>query len=385
MKITDMIYNIGVTDKIIDLFEGQYPVPDGMTYNSYAIMDEKIAVMDTVDANFTEEWLDNLETVLGNKAPDYLIIQHMEPDHSANIDIFMKKYPAATIVASAKSFAMMKNFFGTDYAGRNLVVGEGDSLLLGTHILNFITAPMVHWPEVIMTYDATDRILFSADAFGRFGAIDTLDDWTHEGRRYYMGIVAKYGPQVQAVLKKIANLDIQKICSLHGPVINTYIPYFLDLYQTWSSYQPEASGIVVAYTSIYGNTKKAAELLVQKLQEFGCDEVVTYDLARCELSEAVADAFRYDRLILASPTYNGDVFPFMRIFIDHLKERNFRNRKVAFMENGSRAPPAAKVMQGMLEKSQNLTYADTTVKILSAVNEEALLQIENLAKEMCRG
>ncbi|MGN0305982.1 MAG: FprA family A-type flavoprotein [Lachnospiraceae bacterium] len=385
MKISDSIKYIGVTDTKIDLFEGQYAAHDGMTYNSYAILDEQIAIMDTVDMNFTSQWHTNLEAVLEGRTPDYLIVQHMEPDHSANIHFFMETYPKAKLVASAKAFSMIKNFFGTDYADRRLIVGEGDSLCLGKHNLTFITAPMVHWPEVIVTYDSYDKVLFSADGFGCFGFPESIEEWIAPGRRYYMGIVSKYGPQVQALLKKLSSLDIEKICSLHGSVLDKSVGICLKLYETWSSYQPESDGVVIAYTSAYGNTKKAALLLEETLKEEGCPEVTLYDLARCDLSEAVTDTFRYSKLVLASLTYNGDVFPFMRTFINHLTERNFQNRKVAFVENGSWAPTAAKVMQGMLEKSKNLTYADTTVKILSTINDENITQIEQLAKELCQG
>ena len=384
MNITNDIRYIGVNDHKVDLFEGQYVVPNGMAYNSYVIMDEKIAVMDTVDANFTEEWFANLQDVLGDRMPDYLIVQHMEPDHSANIMNFTMKYPEAKLVASAKAFAMMKNFFGTDFTEKQIVVGEGDTLSLGKHNLTFVTAPMVHWPEVIVTYDSTDKVLFSADGFGKFGALDVEEDWACEARRYYIGIVGKYGAQVQKLLKKAADLDIQIICPLHGPVLNENLGYYLDLYNTWSSYQPEEEGIVIAYTSIYGNTKKAVMQLAEKLKEKGCPKVVVNDLARCDMAEAVEDAFRYSKIVLASTTYNGDIFPFMREFLNHLTERNFSNRTVAFMENGSWAPLAAKVMKGMLEKSKNLIFSDTTVKILSALNEESFAQLEALADELCK-
>ncbi|MGN0288202.1 MAG: FprA family A-type flavoprotein [Lachnospiraceae bacterium] len=384
MKISDTIEYIGVTDRKIDLFEGQYPVPDGITYNSFAIMDDKVAIMDSVDIAFTQEWLENLEAALKGRKPDYLIIHHMEPDHSASIKIFMEKYPATRIVASAKAFSMIRNFFGTDYSEHNLIVGDGDTLSLGKHELTFYTAPMVHWPEVIVTYDSYDKILFSADGFGCFGSPADIEEWIPQGRRYYMGIVSKYGAQVQALLKKLSGLDIQKIHSLHGTVLDKSVHTCLELYDIWSSWRPESDGIVIAYTSVYGNTKKAVELLAEKIHAEGENRVVLYDLARCDMSEAVTDAFRYSKLVLASPTYNGDIFPFMRTFIDHLTERNFQNRKIALMENGSWAPVAAKVMQGMLEKSKNLSFAETTVRILSAINEETETEIERLAKEMCR-
>ena len=383
MNVTKDIQYIGVNDRKIDLFEGQYIVPNGMAYNSYAIIDEKIAIMDSVDAAFTNEWLGNIQNALGERKPDYLVVQHMEPDHSANIANFLSAYPEAVVVASAKAFAMMKNFFGTDYADRRIVVGEGDVLDLGAHKLTFITAPMVHWPEVIMTYDSTDKILFSADAFGKFGALDTEEDWACEARRYYIGIVGKYGAQVQAVLKKAAALDIATICPLHGPVLTENLGYYLGLYNTWSSYQPEEEGIVIAYTSVYGNTKKAVQALAAKLRSKGCPNVVVNDLARCDMAEAVEDAFRYSKIVLATTTYNADIFPFMRQFIDHLTERNYSNRTVAFIENGSWAPMATKVMKGMLEKCKNLTYTENTVKILSALNEESSTQLEALANELC--
>ena len=384
MNITKDIKYIGVNDHKIDLFEGQYIVPNGMSYNSYAIIDEKIAIMDSVDAAFTHEWLDNIQNALGARKPDYLVVQHMEPDHSANIANFLSAYPNATVVASAKAFTMMKNFFGTDYADRRIVVGEGDVLDLGTHKLTFVTAPMVHWPEVIVTYDSTDKVLFSADGFGKFGALDVEEDWACEARRYYIGIVGKYGTQVQALLKKAANLDIEIICPLHGPVLTENLGYYLGLYNTWSSYQPEEEGIVIAYTSVYGNTKKAVLALADKLRAKGCPNVVVNDLARCDMAEAVEDAFRYSKIVLATTTYNADIFPFMRTFIDHLTERNFSNREVAFIENGSWAPMATKTMKGMLEKCKNLTYAENTVKILSALNEESAAQLEALSDELCR-
>ena len=384
MNITKDIQYIGVNDHKIDLFEGQYDVPNGMAYNSYVILDYKVAVLDTVDVNFTHEWLDNLQNALGGRSPDYLIVQHMEPDHSANIMSFVKAYPNAQIVASAKAFAMMKNFFGNDFADRRVVVGDGDSLLLGSHELTFYTAPMVHWPEVIVTYDNTDKVLFSADAFGKFGALDVEEEWACEARRYYFGIVGKYGAQAQALLKKASTLDIAAICPLHGPVLSENLGYYLDLYNTWSSYQPEEEGIVIAYTSVYGNTKKAVLQLAEQLRAKGCPKVVVNDLARCDMAEAVEDAFRYSKLVLATTTYNADVFPFMREFIDHLTERNYSNRTVAFIENGSWAPQATKVMRGMLEKSKNLTYTEATVKILSALNDESRGQLDALADELCR-
>ena len=384
MKITEDIRYIGVDDHKVDLFEGQYAVPNGMSYNSYAILDEKIAIMDTVDAGFTHEWLDNLQNVLGARRPDYLIVQHMEPDHSANILNFAKAYPDAKIVSSQKAFVMMKNFFGTDFADRQIVVGEGDTLSLGRHVLTFVTAPMVHWPEVIVTYDATDRVLFSADGFGKFGALDVEEDWACEARRYYIGIVGKYGAQVQALLKKAAGLDIAIICPLHGPILKENLGYYLGLYNTWSSYTPEEEGIVIAYTSVYGNTKKAVMLLADKLRANGCPKVVVNDLARCDMAEAVEDAFRYSKLVLATTTYNAEIFPFMREFIAHLTERNYSNRTVAFIENGSWAPMATKVMKEMLAKSKNLTLTENSVRILSALNEDSTKQLDALADELCR-
>ncbi len=384
MKITNDIKYVGVNDHKVDLFEGQYVVPNGMSYNSYVIMDEQIAVMDTVDANFTHEWLDNIQNTLGSRKPDYLIVQHMEPDHSANVFHFAKAYPDAKLVSSAKAFAMMKNFFGTDFEQRRIVVGEGDTLSLGKHTLTFVTAPMVHWPEVIVSYDSTDKVLFSADGFGKFGALDAKEDWADEARRYYIGIVGKYGTQVQNLLKKAAGLEIEIICPLHGPVLNENLGYYLNLYNIWSSYQPEEEGIVVAYTSIYGNTKKAVLQLAEKLKANGCPKVIVHDLARCDMALAVADAFRYSKLVLATTTYNAEIFPFMREFINHLAERNYSNRTVALIENGSWAPLAAKVMRGLLEKCKNLTYTDTTVRILSALNEESKAQLDTLTEELCR-
>ena len=381
MTITNDIRYIGVNDHQVDLFEGQYVVPNGMSYNSYAIVDEKIAVMDTVDQNFTKEWLANLEDVLQGRKPDYLVVHHMEPDHSANIDVFLNTYPEAVVVSSAKAFAMMKNFFGTDYTDRRIVVGEGDTLSLGKHTLTFVTAPMVHWPEVIVSYDSYDKVLFSADGFGKFGALDVEEEWACEARRYYIGIVGKYGAQVQALLKKAAGLDIQIIAPLHGPVLKENLGYYINLYDIWSSYRVEDEGVVVAYTSIYGNTKKAVELLVEKLEAKGV-KVALHDLARTDMAEAVEDAFRYSKLVLATTTYNGDIFPFMKEYIHHLTERTYRNRTVALMENGSWAPVAAKVMAKMLEGSKDLTFTNTTVKIFSALSEESRAQIEALAEEL---
>ena len=384
MTVTNDIRYIGVNDHEIDLFEGQYVVPNGMSYNSYAILDEKIAIMDTVDKNFTHQWMDNIEKALAGRKPDYLVVHHMEPDHSANIDKFLALYPEAVVVASAKAFAMMQNFFGTDYADRRIVVGEGDALCLGRHTLTFVTAPMVHWPEVIMAYDSCDKVLFSADAFGKFGALDVEEEWACEARRYYIGIVGKYGAQVQAVLKKAAGLDISIIAPLHGPVLTENLGYYINLYDTWSSYRVESEGIVIAYTSVYGNTKVAVELLAQKLREKGCPKVVVNDLARCDMAEAVEDAFRYGKIVLATTTYNADVFPHMKEFINHLTERNFQNRTVGLMENGSWAPQAAKVMRKMLEGSRNLIFTDTTVKILSALNADSRDQVEAMANELCQ-
>lgn len=385
MEITKDIKYIGVNDHDIDLFEGQYAVPAGMAYNSYVIKDEKIAVMDTVDAHFGEQWLANLRDALNGRAPDYLVVQHMEPDHSANIAAFAQAYPDATIVASAKAFTMMKNFFGTDYAERRTVVGDGDTLPLGEHTLTFVTAPMVHWPEVIVTYDNRDKVLFSADGFGKFGALDTEEDWACEARRYYFGIVGKYGAQVQALLRKASALDIAVICPLHGPVLTENLGYYLGLYNTWSSYTPENCGVLIAYTSVYGNTKAAAELLAERLRERGCEKVVLTDLARSDMAEAVEDAFRYDRLVLATTTYNAELFPFMREFISELTERGYRGRKVGLVENGSWAPMAAKVMRGMLEGCKDITFTDTTVRILSALSEESRAAIDAMADELMQG
>lgn len=383
MNITQDIKYIGVNDRDIDLFEGQYIVPNGMAYNSYIITDEKVAVMDTVDARFKDEWLSNLEKALEGKTPDYLIIQHMEPDHSANIRHFAEKYPNAKIVSSSKSFVMMKGFFGTDFVENQIAVGEGDTLSLGSHTLTFLTAPMVHWPEVIVTYDSKDKVLFSADGFGKFGTYDTDEDWACEARRYYIGIVGKYGQQTQALLKKAAGLDIEIICPLHGPVLTENLEYYINLYDVWSSYRIESEGVVIAYTSVYGNTKKAVLKLRDILTKKGV-KVVVNDLARCDMAEAVEDSFRYGITVLATTTYNADIFPFMREFINHLTERNFQNRTVAFIENGSWAPMATKVMKGMLEKSKNLTYAENEVKIISALNEESEKQLEALAEELCK-
>lgn len=385
MEITKDIIYIGVNDHDIDLFEGQYAVPAGMAYNSYVIKDEKIAVMDTVDAHFGEQWLANLRDTLDGRAPDYLVVQHMEPDHSANIAAFAQAYPDATIVASAKAFTMMKNFFGTDFAERRTVVGDGDTLPLGEHTLTFVTAPMVHWPEVIVTYDNRDKVLFSADGFGKFGALDTEEDWACEARRYYFGIVGKYGAQVQALLRKASALDIAVICPLHGPVLTENLGYYLGLYNTWSSYTPESCGVLIAYTSVYGNTKAAAELLAERLRERGCEKVVLTDLARSDMAEAVEDAFRYDRLVLATTTYNAELFPFMREFISELTERGYRGRKVGLVENGSWAPMAAKVMRGMLEGCKDITFTDTTVRILSALSEESRAAIDAMADELMQG
>ena len=384
MKITNDIRYIGVNDHKIDLFEGQYRVPNGMAYNSYAILDSYVAIMDTVDAGFTHEWLDNIRDTLGSRKPDFLIVQHMEPDHSANILQFAKTYPEAKIVSSSKAFAMMQNFFGTDFADRRIVVGEGDVLELGYHKLHFVAAPMVHWPEVIVTYDSTDKVLFSADGFGKFGALDANEPWADEARRYYIGIVGKYGAQVQALLKKAAGLDIEIICPLHGPVLTENLGYYLNLYNIWSSYQPEQDGIVIAYTSIYGNTGKAVAQLAEKLKANGAPKVVVHDLARCDMAEATADAFRYSKLVLATTTYNADIFPFMREYINHLTERNFGGRTVAMIENGSWAPQAVKVMKGMLEKCKNITYTETMVKIKSALNAESSEQLAKMADELCR-
>lgn len=384
MFITNDIRYVGVNDHQVDLFEGQYKVPGGMAYNSYVILDEKIAIMDTVDKNFTHEWLDNIQSALGGRKPDYLVVQHMEPDHAANVGNFMKLYPETTIVSSAKAFNMMGPFFGTSYEDRRIVVGEGDTLSLGKHTLAFVAAPMVHWPEVIVTYDVLDKVLFSADGFGKFGALDADEPWDDEARRYYIGIVGKYGAQVQALLKKAATLDIQTICPLHGPVLKENLGHYIRLYDLWSSYTVETEGVVIAYTSVYGNTKAAVEKLADKLRANGCPKVIVHDLARCDMAQAVADAFRYSKLVLATTTYNADVFPFMKEFIHHLTERNFRNRTVALMENGSWAPLAAKVMRKMLEECKNLTFTETTVHILSALNETSAKQVDALANELSK-
>ena len=382
MTITKDIQYVGVNDHGVDLFEGQYVVPNGMAYNSYVIMDEKIAVMDTVDRRFINHWLENIYEVLDGKTPDYLVVHHMEPDHSAGIARFLEVFPEATVVSSAKAFTMMGNFFGQDYADRRQVVGEGDTLCLGKHTLTFVTAPMVHWPEVIVSYDSYDKVLFSADGFGKFGALDELDDWACEARRYYIGIVGKYGPQVQALLKKAAGLDIAIICPLHGPILTENLGYYVNLYDIWSSYAVESEGVVIAYTSVYGNTKAAAELLAQELEQAGCPKVALNDLARCDMAEAVEDAFRYGKLVLCTTTYNGDIFPFMKEFIHHLTERNYQNRTVALMENGSWAPTAAKVMTKILENSKNITFAQNKVTIMSSMNEENRAQIKALAAEL---
>ena len=381
MKITDEILYVGVNDTEIDLFEGQYEVEKGMAYNSYVILDEKIAVMDTVSAGFDGEWLDKISAAVGEKEPEYLVIQHMEPDHSANIDKFMEKYNSAKIVASSKAFAMIKQFFGTEFSGRQIVVGEGDTLNLGKHELTFVTAPMVHWPEVILSYEKTTKTLFSADAFGKFGTYDADEEWACEARRYYFGIVGKYGAQVQALLKKAANLEINRICPLHGPVLTENLSYYIDLYNTWSSYEPETKGVFIAYTSVYGNTKKAALMLAEELKNLG-ENVSVADLARSDMAEAVEDAFRYDRLVLATTTYNTGIFPFMHEFINNLTERNFQNRKIAIIENGSWACTAEKVIKQMFEKSKNLTFTDAGVHIKSAVNDDNTKEIKAVAKEL---
>lgn len=385
MDITDDIKYLGVNDHEIDLFEGMYNVPNGMAYNSYAIMDEKIAVIDTVDVEFTKQWLENIQRVLEKRKPDYLIVQHMEPDHSANILHFVEKYPETIVVASAKAFMMMQNYFQTEFTDKRVVVADGDELSLGRHKLTFVAAPMVHWPEVMVTYDQKDKVLFSADGFGKFGALDVEDEWVHEARRYYFGIVGKYGFFVQKLLGKIAELDVYIICPLHGPVLSQDVSYYVQLYDTWSRYEPEEEGILIAYTSVYGNTKKAALLLAQKLKEQGCERIVVHDLARCDMTEAVADAFRFSKLVLATTTYNAELFPFMREFISSLTERNFSNRKVAFIENGGWAPIAAKIMRERLEKCKDMTFAETTVRILSALKEENIVQMDALVKELGSG
>ena len=381
-KVTEDIIYVGVNDHEVDLFEGQYDVPNGMSYNSYVVLDEKVAVFDTVDAHFKDEWFANLEEAFDGRMPDYLIVQHMEPDHAANIANFAEKYPEAKIVGNAKTFPMMKQFFGTDFADRQVIVKEGETLSTGKHNLTFVMAPMVHWPEVMMTYDTTDKIFFSADAFGKFGALDVEEEWDCEARRYYIGIVGKYGPMVQKLFGKVGSLEINAICPLHGPVLTENLGHYLNLYNIWSSYQVETEGTVIAYTSVYGNTKKAVELLAEKLTEEGCPKVVVTDLARDDMAEAVEDAFRYGKLILATTTYNGDIFPFMKEFINHLTERSYQNRKIGFVENGSWTPMAAKIMKAAFEKSKNITFADTTVTVRSAVNEESEAQIAALAKEM---
>ena len=381
-KVTEDIIYVGVNDHEVDLFEGQYDVPNGMAYNSYVVLDEKVAVFDTVDAHFKDEWLANLEEAFEGRTPDYLIVQHMEPDHAANIANFAEKYPEAKIVGNAKTFPMMKQFFGTDFADRQVIVKEGETLSTGKHNLTFVMAPMVHWQEVMMTYDTTDKIFFSADAFGKFGALDVEEEWDCEARRYYIGIVGKYGPMVQKLFGKVGSLEIKAICPLHGPVLTENLEHYLNLYNIWSSYQVETEGTVIAYTSVYGNTKKAVELLAEKLKEEGCPKVVVTDLARDDMAEAVEDAFRYGKLILATTTYNGDIFPFMKEFINHLTERNYQNRMIGFVENGSWTPMAAKIMKAAFEKSKNITFADTTVTIRSAVDETSEAQIAALAKEM---
>lgn len=385
MKITNDILYVGVNDHQVDLFEGQYVVPNGMAYNSYVIKDEKIAVMDTVDAKFTHEWLDNIEKVLGGAKPDYLIVQHMEPDHAANIHNFMKVYPDTTVVANAKTFCMMENFFRSmNLEEQKLVVENGQSLSLGNHTLTFVFAPMVHWPEVMVTYDSTDKVLFAADGFGKFGALDVEEDWDDESRRYYIGIVGKYGKQVQNLLKVAATLDIQVICPLHGPVLTENLGHYLEKYNTWSSYSVEDEGVVIAYTSVYGNTKKAVEVLASKLQEKGCPKVVVYDLARDDMSKAVADAFRYGKLVLATTTYNAEIFPFMHTFIDHLTERNYQNRTIGLIENGSWSPTAAKVMKGMFEKSKKITWLENNVRIMSSLSDENMEQLDKMAEELSK-
>lgn len=382
-KVTNDIVYVGVNDHQVDLFEGLYDVPNGMSYNSYVILDQKVAVMDTVDQYFTDEWLNNVANALGGRTPDYLVVQHMEPDHSANIVNFLKVYPNATVVGNAKTFAMMANFFGQDAIANKLVVADGQTLSLGNHNLTFVFAPMVHWPEVMLTYDAYSKVLFSADAFGKFGALDVEEEWACEARRYYIGIVGKYGAQVQALLKKAANLDIATICPLHGPILTENLGYYLDLYNTWSSYGVESDGVVIAYTSVYGHTKQAVEKLAQLLRDNGCAKVVVNDLARCDMAEAVEDAFRYGKIVLATTTYNADIFPFMKHFVQHLTERNYQNRTIGIIENGTWAPMAAKIIKNMFANSKNITFAPTTVTILSALNDQSNQQLEQLAKEMC--
>ena len=384
MKITDTIKYVGVNDHQVDLFEGQYAVPNGMAYNSYVILDDKVAVMDTVDANFKHEWLDNLEQALGGRKPDYLIVQHMEPDHAANVANFLEVYPGTTVVANAKTFVMIKNFFGLDLEGQKLEVENGSTLSLGNHNLTFVFAPMVHWPEVMVTYDSTDKVLFSADGFGKFGALDVEEDWDFEARRYYIGIVGKYGAQVQKLLKAAATLDIQTICPLHGPILTENLGHYIEKYDIWSSYKVESEGVVIAYTSVYGNTKKAVELLAQKLEEKGCPKVTVFDLARDDMAKAVEDAFRYGKLVLATITYNGDIFPFMRTYIENLTERSYQNRTIGLIENGSWAPAAARIMQGMFEKSKNITWLENNVKITSSLSEANEAEIEAMAEELCK-
>ena len=384
MFITNDIKYIGVNDHRTDLFEGQFDIPNGIAYNSYVIIDEKIAVTDTADKNFGDKWFASLDKALDGRKPDYLIVHHMEPDHSANIDAFLKKYPESQVVATQKAFNMMKGFFGADYADRRIVVADGDTLCLGAHTLTFFTAPMVHWPEVMVSYDSTDKVVFSADGFGKFGALDAEEDWACEARRYYFGIVGKYGAQVQALLKKLATLDVEIICPLHGPVLKENLGYYINLYDIWSSYGVESDGIVVAYTSVYGNTRAAAELIAEKLRQRGCPKVVVNDLARCDMHEAVEDAFRYGKIVLATTTYNGDIFPFMKEFINHLTERFYQNRTVAFVENGSWGPVAAKMMRKMLEGSKNITFAETVVQIKSALNDESIAMIDALCDELMK-
>lgn len=384
MNISDSIRYIGVNDRKIDLFEGQYKVPNGMSYNSYVIIDDKIAVMDTVVAEFKDEWLNNLKAALNGQNPDFLVVSHMEPDHSANIMEFLKEYPESKVVTNSKALAMIKNFFGVDLTEKAITVKDGETLSLGSHTLNFIFAPMVHWPEVMVTYESSESVLFSADGFGKFGAYDTDEDWACEARRYYFGIVGKYGAQVQALLKKASALNIKKICPLHGPVLTENLSYYIGLYNTWSSYTPETEGVCICYCSVYGNTKKAAVILAERLKENGCAKVAVNDLARCDMAEAVEDAFRYNKLVLACPTYNADLFPFMKQFIDGLKERNYQNRTVAFIENGSWAPVAAKLMREKLEACKNIIFTETAVKILSAVKKENLIQLDAMANELCK-
>ena len=384
MKVGNDIYYVGVNDHQVDLFEGQYDVPNGMSYNSYVIMDEKIAVMDTVDADFTHQWLDNIQQVLDGRKPDYLIVQHMEPDHAANVANFLKVYPDTTVVATGKAFGMIRNFFELDLEGKKIEAENGSTLSLGYHQLTFVFAPMVHWPEVMVTYDSTDKVLFSADGFGKFGALDVEEDWDCEARRYYIGIVGKYGPQVQKLLKAASTLDIQTICPLHGPILTENLGHYIEKYDIWSSYKVEDEGVVIAYSSVYGNTKKAVEVLAQKLEEKGCPKVSVFDLARDDMAEAVEEAFRYGKLVLATITYNADIFPFMKTYIDHLTERNYQNRTIGLIENGSWAPNAAKVMKAEFEKSKNITWLDTTVKIMSSLSEENMEQLDQMAEELCK-